>query len=57
MRMPKKRVRIRSKRLDQLDEDKLALAVWLIARDLVDDKTSPAEVSEVDVHNPVGEST
>ena len=55
--MPKKRVRIRSKRLDQLDEDKLALAVWLIARDLVDDKTSPAEVSEVDVHNPVGEST
>jgi hypothetical protein len=57
MRMPKKRVRIRSKRLDQLDEDKLALAVWLIARDLVDDKTSPAGVSEVDVHNSAGEPT
>lgn len=39
--MAKKKVRIRSKRLDQLDESKLALAVWLIARDLVTDKTTP----------------
>jgi hypothetical protein len=45
--MAKKKVRIRSKRLDQLDESKLALAVWLIARDLVTDKTTlPAEPSE-----------
>ena len=39
--MPKKRVRVRSKRLDQLDETKLALAIWLIARDLVTDATTP----------------
>jgi hypothetical protein len=39
--MAKKKVRIRSKRLDQLDESKLALAVWLIARDLVEDETAP----------------
>jgi len=39
--MGKKKVRVRSKRLDQLDESKLSLAVWLIARDLVDDETVP----------------
>jgi hypothetical protein len=35
-----KRIRIRAKRLDEIDETKLALAFWLIARDLVDDKTT-----------------
>jgi hypothetical protein len=39
--MGKKKVRIRSKRLDQLDEAKLSLALWLIARDLVEDETAP----------------
>ena len=39
--MAKKKVRVRSKRLDQLDESKLALAIWLIARDLVENETSP----------------
>jgi len=39
--MAKKRVRVRSKRLTQLDDSKLALAIWLIARDLVENKTSP----------------
>jgi hypothetical protein len=37
--MAKRRVRIRSKRLDQVAEDRLALAVWLIARDIVEDRT------------------
>lgn len=41
--MAKNKVRIRSKQLDQLDESKLALAVWLIARDLVTDKTTPPD--------------
>lgn len=36
-----KKVRVRSRRLDQLDEAKLSLAVWLIARDLVTDETTP----------------
>jgi hypothetical protein len=39
--MAKKKIRVRSKRLDQIDESKLALALWLITRDLVEDKTTP----------------
>jgi hypothetical protein len=39
--MAKRKVRVRSKRLGQLDEVKLSLAVWLIARDLVTDETTP----------------
>jgi hypothetical protein len=31
-----KRTRVRSKRLDQLDESKLALALWLLARQMVE---------------------
>jgi hypothetical protein len=30
-----KRTRVRSKRLDQLDESKLALAFWLLAKEMV----------------------
>ena len=30
-----KRTRVRSKRLDQLDESKLALAFWLLAKQMV----------------------
>lgn len=33
---PVKRTRVRSKRLDQLDETKLALALWLMAKDALD---------------------
>ena len=36
-----KRIRVRSKRLDQIDETKLSLAIWLIAKSLVEDKTTP----------------
>lgn len=32
-----KRTRVRSKRLDQLDESKLALALWLLAKQMVAD--------------------
>ena len=35
-------VRVRGKRLDEIQEDRLALAFYLIARDLVDDHTEPA---------------
>lgn len=38
--MAKRRLRMRAKRLDQLDETKLSLAIWLIARDIVEDKTN-----------------
>jgi hypothetical protein len=32
-RRSNKRLRVRTKRLDQLDETKLALALWLMAKD------------------------
>jgi hypothetical protein len=35
-----KRTRVRSKRLDQLDESKLALAFWLLAKQMVGDGDS-----------------
>jgi|HubBroStandDraft_2_1064218.scaffolds.fasta_scaffold35300_5 hypothetical protein len=44
-----KRTRVRSKRLDQLDESKLALALWLLAKQMVvtsDSDTQPNESSE-----------
>ena len=39
--MANKRIRVRSKRLSQVDETKLSLALWLIARGMVEDKTEP----------------
>jgi hypothetical protein len=36
-RQPKKHIRVRSKRLDEIDETKLALAFWLMAKRLVDE--------------------
>jgi hypothetical protein len=38
--MPKK-IRVRSKRLDQVDEMKLSLALWILAKNLADDQTTP----------------
>lgn len=53
--MAKRKVRIRAKRLDELDETKLSLAVYLIARDLVTDETSPHKSSENDSSGDVAE--
>lgn len=50
--MTNKRVRVRSKRLDTLGDSKLALAIWLIGLDLVDDKTTPLPPSGADVERP-----
>jgi len=36
------RLRVRSKRLDQVDEDKLSLAFWLLAKQLVEDQSDAA---------------
>lgn len=45
-------IRIRGKRLDEIDETKLALAVWMLAKKLVADGTEQSEegprVSESD---------
>ncbi len=40
------RIRVRSKRLEQIDETKLALAFYLIAKQLVEDRTDDASDDE-----------
>lgn len=39
-RPPERRIRVRSKRLAEIDSTKLALAVWLMAQNIVEDRTS-----------------
>lgn len=43
------RIRVRGKRLDQVDNTKLALAYWLLAKRLVEDKTDPRLPNEAEV--------
>jgi hypothetical protein len=39
---PAKRIRVRSKTLDQIDETKVALAFWLMAKRLVEEEDEAA---------------
>jgi hypothetical protein len=43
------RIRVRGKRLDQIDNTKLSLAYWLLAKQLVEDKTDPRQLTEDEV--------
>ena len=43
-KQPLKRVRVRSKRLDQIDETKLALAFWLMAKRMIEDEETGGEL-------------
>lgn len=43
------RIRVRGKRLDEIDETKLTLAYWLLAKQLVEDKTDPRQLTEDEV--------
>jgi hypothetical protein len=45
------RIRVRGKRLDQVDETKLTLAYWLLAKQMVSDKTNPRLPSEAEVRD------
>lgn len=36
---PEQHIRVRSKRLDEIDADKISLAFWLLAKQLVEDHT------------------
>lgn len=47
------RIRVRSKRLEQVDETKLALAFYLIAKQLVEDRTDDASIDESDASESV----
>jgi hypothetical protein len=38
---PEKRIRIRGERRAQIDEAKLSLALWLLAKGIVEDRTKP----------------
>lgn len=49
------RIRVRGKRLDQVDETKLTLAYWLLAKQLVADATNPRLPTEAEVHDLVKE--
>lgn len=40
------RIRVRSRRLDQVDEDKIALAFWLLAKQLVEDQSDGASADD-----------
>lgn len=42
-KQPLKRVRVRSKRLDEIDETKLALAFWLMAKRMVEEEDAATE--------------
>lgn len=44
------RIRVRAKRLDQVNVEKLTLAYWLLAKELVSDQTDERELAEADVH-------
>jgi hypothetical protein len=57
--MAKRKVRVRKRRLDEIDDMKLSLAVYLIARDLVEDKTTLDDEAAKSDNPPVvpGEET
>jgi hypothetical protein len=48
-------IRVRAKRLDQVDPDKLALAYWLLAMRLVDDRTVPADSDTLEQSSATGD--
>lgn len=39
------RIRVRGKRLDQVDVEKLTLAYWLLAKELVSNQTEPNDAA------------
>jgi hypothetical protein len=45
-RKPEKRLRVRSKSLAQIDEAKLSLAFWLMAKRLLEEQESSREQAE-----------
>ncbi len=43
---PVRPVRVRTKRLDQIDEDKIALAYWLLAKAIVENRSAQEVTDE-----------
>ena len=42
-------IRVRTKRLDEIESDKIALAYWLLAKQLVTDESDTRELDETEV--------
>jgi hypothetical protein len=54
-RGPANPIRIRTKRLDEIDSDKIALAYWLLAKQIVEDQSDEWPLSEREVRRVAGE--
>lgn len=48
-------IRVRTKRLDQVDGDKIALAYWLLAKKIVDDRSDGHDLGEAAVRRVASE--
>lgn len=53
-RGPENPIRIRTKRLDEIDSDKLALAYWLLAKQIAENRTGKT-LDEAEVRRVAGE--
>jgi hypothetical protein len=53
--MASRKIRVRSKRLEQISADRLALALWLMARDLVDEADAKAKPDKAEDNGAPGE--
>jgi len=42
-------IRVRTKRLDEIDSDKIALAYWLLAKQIVADESDTRDLNEAEV--------
>lgn len=51
---PTNPIRIRTKRLDEIDSDKIALAYWLLAKQIVEDGTGE-QISEAEARRVAAE--
>jgi len=49
------RIRVRAKRLDQVDVEKLTLAYWLLAKEIVSDQTDDRELTENEACTAAGQ--
>lgn len=52
---PEQHIRVRSKRLDEIDADKISLAFWLLAKQLVEDHTDEPIKTSPDSANDDGD--
>jgi hypothetical protein len=46
---PANPIRVRTKRLDEIESDKIALAYWLLAKQIVTDESDGRDLSEAEV--------